>query len=325
MPCHSAGPIRVSRPAPRYCATNVVRYSPVPVNSAITAQTANSPVTAPATASAEYQVRNRRSTKVCDREREVAEDERVREQRDLAAAAFPAPHRRPPRACRQPQPSFLQPEALRLARPSPATPGARASIPRHGTVHPARSLIATAALLAAGVPGARTASAQAASAQARDWSREAARTAPAWVRDAVVYEVFPRDFSAEGNLAGVTARLDHVRDLGATVVWLMPIHPIGAGEAQGHAGQPVCDPRLLRRQPRLRHAGRPDAARPRGTRARPARDPGRRREPHLVGQRDDEDNGALRSRRERTGAAAERRLVRRREARLCESRRRAPT
>ena len=64
MPCHSAGPIRSRRPAPRYWATNVVRYSPVPVNSATIDHTANSPVTAPATASGEYQVRKRRSTKV---------------------------------------------------------------------------------------------------------------------------------------------------------------------------------------------------------------------------------------------------------------------
>ena len=64
MPCHIAAPIRSGRPAPKYWATNVVRYSPVPVKRATIAHTANSPVTAPATASAEYQVRNRRSTKV---------------------------------------------------------------------------------------------------------------------------------------------------------------------------------------------------------------------------------------------------------------------
>ena len=72
----------------------------------------------------------------------------------------------------------------------------------------------------------------------RDWSREAARAVPDWVRDAVVYEVFPRAFSPEGNLAGVTSRLDHVRDLGATVVWLMPIHPIGLEKRKGTYGSP---------------------------------------------------------------------------------------
>ena len=56
--------MRSGRPAPRYWATNVVRYSPVPVKSAMTDHTAKSPVTAPATASGEYQVRKSRSTKV---------------------------------------------------------------------------------------------------------------------------------------------------------------------------------------------------------------------------------------------------------------------
>ena len=73
---------------------------------------------------------------------------------------------------------------------------------------------------------------------ARDWSRENARDVPDWVRDAVVYEVFPRAFSPEGSLAGVTSRLDHVRDLGATVLWLMPIHPIGAERRKGTQGSP---------------------------------------------------------------------------------------
>jgi glycosidase len=72
----------------------------------------------------------------------------------------------------------------------------------------------------------------------RDWSRETARAVPDWVRDAVVYEVFPRAFSPEGTLAGVTARLDHVRELGATVVWLMPIHPIGLEKRKGTFGSP---------------------------------------------------------------------------------------
>jgi glycosidase len=54
----------------------------------------------------------------------------------------------------------------------------------------------------------------------------------------VVYEVFPRAFSRDGNLAGVTARLDHIRDLGATVVWLMPIQPIGTEKRKGTFGSP---------------------------------------------------------------------------------------
>ncbi|MGH9901950.1 MAG: hypothetical protein ACRD68_09085, partial [Pyrinomonadaceae bacterium] len=44
--------------------------------------------------------------------------------------------------------------------------------------------------------------------QTRDFSKEAARTAPAWVRDGVVYEIFPRNFSAAGYFNAVTAELD---------------------------------------------------------------------------------------------------------------------
>src|SRR5688500_6163380 len=34
-----------------------------------------------------------------------------------------------------------------------------------------------------------------------------ARPSPEWLRDAVVYEVFPRAFSEKGNFAGVTGQL----------------------------------------------------------------------------------------------------------------------
>ena len=46
--------------------------------------------------------------------------------------------------------------------------------------------------------------------------------------DAVIYQVNIRAFSAGGNLAGVTARLDSIRALHVNVVYLMPIYPVGA-------------------------------------------------------------------------------------------------
>ncbi len=65
-----------------------------------------------------------------------------------------------------------------------------------------------------------------------------ARPVPAWIRDAVVYEIFPRQFSPAGNFAGVTARLDELKQLGVSVVWLMPIHPVGRLKAKGTVGSP---------------------------------------------------------------------------------------
>lgn len=72
----------------------------------------------------------------------------------------------------------------------------------------------------------------------RDFSREQARTSPEWVRDGVVYEIFPRTFSAEGNFNGITRRLDELQNLGVTVLWLMPIHPIGQERKKGSIGSP---------------------------------------------------------------------------------------
>ena len=45
--------------------------------------------------------------------------------------------------------------------------------------------------------------------------------------DAVIYQVNMRAFSPGGNFAGVTARLDSIKAIGANVVYLMPIYPVG--------------------------------------------------------------------------------------------------
>jgi cyclomaltodextrinase / maltogenic alpha-amylase / neopullulanase len=66
----------------------------------------------------------------------------------------------------------------------------------------------------------------------------AARVAPDWLRDGLVYEVFPRAFSSRGDFDGVTAQLDRLKDLGVNVVWLMPIHPLGRERAKGPLGSP---------------------------------------------------------------------------------------
>ncbi|MEW6125426.1 MAG: alpha-amylase family glycosyl hydrolase [Acidobacteriota bacterium] len=74
--------------------------------------------------------------------------------------------------------------------------------------------------------------------QARDVAKERARASTGWVRDAVIYEIFTRNFSAEGNFNGITAKLDHLQNLGVTVLWLMPIHPTGGLNKKGSIGSP---------------------------------------------------------------------------------------
>jgi uncharacterized protein YjdB len=46
-------------------------------------------------------------------------------------------------------------------------------------------------------------------------------------RDVNMYQAHVRPYSAAGNLAGVTARLDAIKALGTNVIYVMPIYPVG--------------------------------------------------------------------------------------------------
>jgi cyclomaltodextrinase / maltogenic alpha-amylase / neopullulanase len=63
-------------------------------------------------------------------------------------------------------------------------------------------------------------------------------SSPQWLRAGVIYEIFPRNFSPEGNFNGITARLDELKDLGVNILWLMPIHPLGEKMRKGTIGSP---------------------------------------------------------------------------------------
>lgn len=61
---------------------------------------------------------------------------------------------------------------------------------------------------------------------------------PDWVRNAVLYQCNIRQFSREGNFKGVEKALPRLKDLGISVLWLMPIHPIGKEKRKGKLGSP---------------------------------------------------------------------------------------
>jgi len=73
---------------------------------------------------------------------------------------------------------------------------------------------------------------------AADPASPPARQSPDWLRTGTIYEIYPRDFSPAGNLAGVTARLDDLHRLGVSILWIMPIHPIGEKFRKGDYGSP---------------------------------------------------------------------------------------
>src|SRR5574340_548545 len=51
-----------------------------------------------------------------------------------------------------------------------------------------------------------------------------------WWRDGVIYQIYPRSFADSsgdgiGDLAGITAHMDYLHDLGISAVWLSPFYP----------------------------------------------------------------------------------------------------
>ncbi len=63
-------------------------------------------------------------------------------------------------------------------------------------------------------------------------------TNPWWVRDAVIYELNTRQFTDEGTFAAASKRLPDIKELGADIIWLMPIHKIGTKNRKGSLGSP---------------------------------------------------------------------------------------
>jgi glycosidase len=59
-----------------------------------------------------------------------------------------------------------------------------------------------------------------------------------WIRHRVIYAVLPRNFSPSGDLAGVTAQLPRLAELGVGVIWLLPIHAVGRLHRKGSLGSP---------------------------------------------------------------------------------------
>jgi len=57
-----------------------------------------------------------------------------------------------------------------------------------------------------------------------------------WSRQAGIYQVNVRQFSAAGTLAAVAAELPRLRRMGVDILWLMPLQPIGRLHRKGSLG-----------------------------------------------------------------------------------------
>ena len=55
------------------------------------------------------------------------------------------------------------------------------------------------------------------------------KEAHAWWKEAVVYQIYPRSFADSngdgiGDIKGITAHLDYLKELGVDVIWVCPIY-----------------------------------------------------------------------------------------------------
>lgn len=58
------------------------------------------------------------------------------------------------------------------------------------------------------------------------------------LRNQVMYQIFPRNYSNEGTFRAVERDLDRIQDLGTDIIWFTPIHPIGEKNRKGTLGSP---------------------------------------------------------------------------------------
>lgn len=59
---------------------------------------------------------------------------------------------------------------------------------------------------------------------------------PDWAKNAVIYEVNIRQFTPEGTFKAFIKHLPRLKELGADILWLMPVHPVGEVNRKGSLG-----------------------------------------------------------------------------------------
>ena len=64
----------------------------------------------------------------------------------------------------------------------------------------------------------------------------AAHPVAEWIRAGIIYEINPRTFSQTADFRGIEKKLDELKQLGVTILWIMPIHPVGPVKKKGSIG-----------------------------------------------------------------------------------------
>ena len=61
---------------------------------------------------------------------------------------------------------------------------------------------------------------------------------PEWSKAAAIYQINTRQFTPEGTFRAAETHLPRLKELGADILWLMPIHEIGQENRKGSLGSP---------------------------------------------------------------------------------------
>ena len=68
-----------------------------------------------------------------------------------------------------------------------------------------------------------------------------AKTTDPKLQKQIIYSVYVRSHTPEGTFRAILPDLDRIRDLGADIIWFMPIHPIGVQGKKGSLGCPYAN------------------------------------------------------------------------------------
>src|SRR6476660_8295724 len=63
-------------------------------------------------------------------------------------------------------------------------------------------------------------------------------THPEWSKNATIYQINTRQFTAEGTFRAAEEHLPRLKELGAVILWLMPVQVIGELNRKGTLGSP---------------------------------------------------------------------------------------
>ncbi|MFI5135514.1 MAG: alpha-amylase family glycosyl hydrolase [Chitinophagales bacterium] len=73
---------------------------------------------------------------------------------------------------------------------------------------------------------------------AKEVQQQKVQTTVPGIEDIAMYEIFVRNFTPEGTFNAIIPQLDRIKKLGANVIWLMPIQPLGKLNHKGTYGSP---------------------------------------------------------------------------------------